>query len=261
MNPLEIIQYNYSSFTKTEQTIAAYILNNPKEFARSTIEASVDAIGTSKAAMIRFAKKIGYNGYTEFKYELSRFLVSTSFTNPEDQIEPTMTIQVITQHYCQFIDKINQTVHLDEIHKMAQSMLNARRIKLFAINRTALGAQQLKMRMLKIGFDADTCTDNIMMMDLVNTLDERDYALIFTVKDNGKIYNDKVNTLVEHGCTVDLVTMSPNLPFAKKCRQVITLPSVSMGYAKFIDEQAIYFVFVEILLAELARLANQHHSS
>ena len=98
MNPLELIQHNFDSFTKTEEIIAAYVLNDPKDFARAPIETTVEACGTSKAAMIRFAKKLGYNGYAELKYELSRFLIRSSYTNPEDKTEPDQTIQSITNY-------------------------------------------------------------------------------------------------------------------------------------------------------------------
>lgn len=255
MNPLELIHHNFESFTKTEEIIATYILNNPRDFARSEIQESVNETGTSKAAMIRFAKKIGFNGYTEFKYELSRFLVSSSFNNPEDKVNPDQTIQFVTSYYCSAIEQINDTVTLQQVKDIANAIIQARRVKFFAVNRTSLAAQQLQMRMYKIGFDSDVITDPIMMVDVANIMNKDDYCLILTIKDNGKHYCDKVDTLYENGCPIGLVTMSA-LPFSNKCNHIINLPPVSLGYAKFIDEQAIYFVFVEILLSELAKLSE-----
>ena len=255
MNPLELIQHNFDSFTKTEEIIAAYVLNDPKDFARAPIETTVETCGTSKAAMIRFAKKLGYNGYAELKYELSRFLIRSSYTNPEDKTEPDQTIQSITNYYCQAIHQINETVTIEQVRTMAKQICHARRVKILAINRTSLAAQQLQMRMLKIGIDSDSINDTVMMNDAINMMNEKDYCLIFTIKDNGKHYQERIANLNDNGCPIGLVTMAA-LPFASQCRDVINLPPVSKSYAKFIDEQAIYFVFVEILLSELAKIAE-----
>lgn len=256
MNPLELIQQNYENFTKTEQTIAAYILNNPKDFARSSIEAAVKITNTSKAAMIRFAKKLGYNGYTEFKFDFSRFLISSSFNNPEEIVKENEAIQFITRQYCDFINQINDTITTQEIEELSKRMLSSKRVKIFALNRTALSAKQLQLRSYKIGLDFDLISDQIAMIDVAAMLSIDDFCLIFSIKDNGFIYESIVDTLIENGCKVGLVTMNPQIAATKKCTQVITLPQVYKGYAKFIDEQAIYFVFVEILLHELARLAK-----
>lgn len=256
MNPLELIQHNFESFTKTEEIIAAYILNDPKDFARSNVEATVQKTGTSKAAMIRFAKKIGYNGYSELKYELSRFLVMSSYNNPEDRVEPDQTIQFITNYYCHAIEQINETVSIQQVREIANAIIHARRVKILAINRTSLAAQQLQMRMLKIGIDSTAINDPVTMADAVNLMTKEDYCLILTIKDNGKHYTERIEALSENGCPVGIVTMA-SLPFLNKCTHVINLPPVSKGYAKFIDEQAIYFVFVEILLSELAKISER----
>lgn len=257
MNLFDLIQQQFEDFTKTEETIAAYILNNPKNFARHTIEESVQATGTSKAAMIRFAKKLGYNGYSELKFDLSRLLISSSFNNPEEEIKDNEAVRFITAQYCQSIGQINETVSYDEVRKLARTILEARRVKIFAINRTALSAMQLQMRALKIGVDLGVVTTSeVMMQDTAALLTEQDLCLIFSIKDNGRIYPVIVDSLNENGCPVCLVTMTPQMAIAKNCTQVITLPQISQGYGKFIDEQAIYFVFVEILLHELAQIAK-----
>lgn len=251
MNPLDIIQKNFESFTKTEETIAVYILNNPYQFARNTIENTVTETNTSKPAMIRFAKKLGYNGYSEFKYDVAKFIISESFNeNIEDKSNDP--IRHITDTYCQFINQLNDTLILADLDKLAQDIKKARKAKVLAINRTALSAKQLQLRALKIGIDIECISDSIAMNDAVNTLNQEDICLIFTIKDNGKHYGSLVENLKQRNVKVAVITMTNNLPFSKLCDHTILLPSVNRGYAKFIDEQAIYFVFVEILLNQLS---------
>ena len=256
MNPIDLIQSRFDSFTKTEQTIALFILNNPNLFARQPIDTTVSNIGTSKPAMIRFAKKLGYNGYSEMRFDFSRFLISTSFTNPDSPSNDDQTITDITAKYIKFIDQINQTVQINEVTTLAKRIINAKRSEIFALNRTALSAKQLYMRSLRIGLSVHVTDQTTLMGDVADFFDPQDLVIIFTVRDNAHCYGHIIDTLVENQIPIVLVTMTPSLPFAKKCTQVITLPAVFQGYAKFIDEQVIFFVFVEILLHELAKISN-----
>ena len=256
MNPIDLIQSRFDTFTKTEQTIALFILNNPDQFARHPIDTAVKDTGTSKPAMIRFAKKLGYNGYSEMRFDFSRFLISTSFSNPETPSGDDKTISDITSSYIKFIEQINSTLTIDEVKTMAKRIVNAKRCELFAINRTALPAQQLYMRGLKIGLSLNVVDQIALMGDVVDFSQPDDLIIIFTVRDNAKSYEPLVDTLSSKNVPVILVTMTPSLAFANKCTQVIALPPVFGGYAKFIDEQTIFFVFVEILLHELANITQ-----
>ena len=256
MNPIDLIQERFDSFTKTEQTIALFILNNPNLFARQPIDTTVSNIGTSKPAMIRFAKKLGYNGYSEMRFDFSRFLISTSFSNPESPSGDDQTIVDITANYIKFIEQINQTVKIQEVTTLANRIKDAKRSEVFALNRTALSAKQLHMRALKIGLCIHATDQTILMGDVADFFDPQDLVIIFTVRDNAHCSARIIDTLTSSQVPVVLVTMAPSLPFAKKCTQVITLPAVFQGYATFIDEQVIFFVFVEILLHELAKVSD-----
>ena len=52
--------------------------------------------------------------------------------------------------------------------------------------------------------------------------------------------------------------MTPNLKFKKHCDQCICLPSISkeMDYS-FLDNQAIFIVFIEMILGSLATLSRE----
>lgn len=256
MNPIDLIQSRFDTFTKTEQTIALFILNNPDRFARHPIDSAVHDTGTSKPAMIRFAKKLGYKGYSEMRFDISRFLISTSYTNPETPSTDDKTISDITSSYVKFIEQINTTLTIDEVSTLAKRIIDARRCEIFAINRTALPAQQLHMRGLKVGVSIHVCDQTPLMGDICEVFQSDDLIIIFTVRDNSKSYGRLVETLTTRNIPIVLVTMTPTLPFADKCTQVISLPPVFGGYAKFIDEQVIFFVFVEILLHELAKISQ-----
>lgn len=62
MDILEQIQSLFDTYTNNEKKIAQFIIKDPKYFARADIEKLIETIGISKAALIRFSKKVGFNG-------------------------------------------------------------------------------------------------------------------------------------------------------------------------------------------------------
>lgn len=70
MKLIETIASNMDEYTKTEKKIATYIINNVLEFTLSTIGSVADELEVSKTSLIRFAKRMGFDGYIEFRKKL-----------------------------------------------------------------------------------------------------------------------------------------------------------------------------------------------
>lgn len=66
------IQDAEASLSANDQTIAALILQDPFIAAFSTAEELARAAGVSKAAVVRFALRLGYGGFTELRQDLRR---------------------------------------------------------------------------------------------------------------------------------------------------------------------------------------------
>lgn len=70
MNLKERISIYYTSLTTTEKRIYTQIMDNPHIIIDHSIIEAGELCHTSKSAMLRFAKKLGYRGYSEFKYAI-----------------------------------------------------------------------------------------------------------------------------------------------------------------------------------------------
>lgn len=66
------IKENMHTYTDTEKRIAEYILENKDEVVNFSSQHFAKEINSSAAAIVRFSKKIGYNGFTHLKVELAR---------------------------------------------------------------------------------------------------------------------------------------------------------------------------------------------
>lgn len=248
-SPIELINLNLYKMTKKERVIAEYILEDPQKAIQYSAEMIAEETHTSKAAFIRFCQKLGFNGYAEFKFALSRSLIA--FVNYKDDNNP---INQITQSYSNFILQINTMVTQKQISAISKLIINARRLKIFGVNRTALSAHQFRMRLGKMGYDAEFCDDKVTMLDVIEYLGPEDVCIIFSIKVMHTTYGDIIPELINNGVKVVLLTMTPNNKYAEEVSHMVTLPYISKSSSKaFLDDQAIFFVLNEIILNEIAR--------
>lgn len=256
MNPLDRIQSYYEEFTATDRELAIYFINNPHTLVTKTADFISKETKTSKAAISRFCKKIGYSGYSEFRYDLSRFLVGH---NSELDLETTYSnsIEAITSIYSSYVAQINQYIDDSTMTKLAKDFLNAKYVKVVGINRSYNSANQLKLRLLRMGYDSEAISDEQTIGDTLNIMNKDYFILVFTTTDNTRLYSQLLKGLEKNGGKLVVVTMNRNLPIQKECDYYITLPRISKDSSmSFLDDQPIFMIFIEILLNYIARTTN-----
>ena len=257
MNPFERLDFYKSNYTKSEKIIYEWIKKNPSTVVKDSIESLAEEISTSKAAIIRFSKKIGYSGFAEFKFELSRYIISGIRENKNENMDISRSI---TSLYAGYIKQINDFIDLKNIKTIAKTLSNARRVKILGKNRTGLSALQFRYRLTKIGFDAEAITDGILMNQLQESLTKGDVVLIFTTRAEDLQYYELIKNISKNGVTTIVVTCTET-KLIKQSNYHILLPSIeNASTSSFLDNQTIMFVFIEILLAELAYKVNGNYN-
>lgn len=256
MNPLELLEQYRAEMTKSELTIADYITENPLEVTRYTLTQLAKRSGSSNAAIIRLCQKLGYEGFSEFKFSISKFLVSNVSGLENSDKNP---IQEITNTYIQYISQIPCFVTEQDIRALANFINNARHITIWGMNRTFLPASQLNNRLLRMGIPSLAACDIVQMSDLSNIYSKGDLCILFTIAGKGSpLYPELFQRLKERGCTTALITMSPKLKVLNKYADLsLVLPFIGQnGTKNFYDDQAIYLVFIELLLYEIAAISQ-----
>lgn len=257
MNPFERLDFYKSNYTKSEKIIYEWIKKNPSTVVKDSIESLAEEISTSKAAIIRFSKKIGYSGFAEFKFELSRYIISGIRENKNENMDISKSI---TSLYAGYIKQINDFIDLKNIKTIAKTLSNARRVKILGKNRTGLSALQFRYRLTKIGFDAEAITDGILMNQMQESLTKGDVVLIFTTRAEDLQYYELIKNISKNGVTTIVVTCTET-KLIKQSNYHILLPSIeNASTSSFLDNQTIMFVFIEILLAELAYKVNGNYN-
>ena len=68
MTVLENMQAVLPSLPKNERKAAEYLLNYPHDIQRRSAEIIAQDAGISRSAIVRLCQKLGYQGWSEFKY-------------------------------------------------------------------------------------------------------------------------------------------------------------------------------------------------
>lgn len=68
------INQNYEKLNENDKEIISYIVTNKEQVAEMTITALAEASLTSKSSILRLTQKLGYSGYSEFKYNIQNEL-------------------------------------------------------------------------------------------------------------------------------------------------------------------------------------------
>ena len=254
MNRIERIQEKMPYFTKTEVEIANYILNNAQQFITQPIEETVNRLNVSKPAMIRFAKKLNYQGYSQLKFDLTYFVSNTQSLNQNCQQFNTITatISLLTDYLKSF--EIN--IDAAQLTQLAHHIIKAKRCKIFAYHKSGATAHLLKMSVAKLGIDIDVLSDPFAIMDCIAYLNEDDLVLIYTIQDKF-IFDTLIPKLSHTHIPSALISLSSTYFTYPFLDYRIILPSLYNTQGYVLDDQLVFIIYNQLLLNEINILQTE----
>lgn len=256
MNVLEKMQLASTSFTKTDLQIYDYIVGHPSETVHLNIQEIADEVKVSKSAMLRFTQKIGYSGFSEFKYEFSRYVHSGN-SHPYD-ITYQSKYEEIVNIYEKTIAFLMNTVEEKQIKAFITSMLHANRIKIFGINSTGLSVKQMRNRFHKIAFDAEAVTDPVLIPEIALQGKPGDLHIFFSTTGNTAVMQEAIKNAVSKQIETALITMNDKSKMLEYAEHTFILPNTKMIMADYyLDLQALNYIFIEIIISYLGEQLEQ----
>ena len=250
MNILEKMQLASIHFTKTDMQIYDYIVGHPSETVHFNIQEIANEVHVSKSAMLRFTQRIGYSGFSEFKYEFSRFVHSGSSHPYEPSYQSRF--EEIVDIYEKTIPFINSTVKEQDIISFVELMLTANKIKIFGVNSTGLAVQQMRNRFHKIAFDAEAVTDPILIPELALQGRQGDLHIYFSTTGNTEVMMEAIKNSSSRHIKTALITMNEKSKMYDVADYKFLLPNTKMMMSDyFLDLQPMNFIFIEIIISYL----------
>lgn len=250
MEFLERLEQHSTQLTNTERKISQFVVSHQKETICANIAELAKLTGTSRSAVLRFAQKLGYSGFTEFRYDFSLFVHAGRAVRQEN----SNRIQLLASYYEAAIRKIADHISESRLEEIAERISRARRVKIFGLNRNSYSAQQLRHHLHTLNFDAEAVWDTVLVRDLSAAAKPGDVHIYFSVNGATPIIRDAIRSSAQQGADTVLITMHRDSPMEPYATYPVILPStwlVTTDY--FLDQQAINFVFIEMLIVYLGK--------
>ena len=124
MNPIALLHSKYDTLTNAEQKLADYIIANPRCILDNRMSQLSKNAGASNAALARLCQKLGYDGFSEFRFSLNNYLLSQGGDNRKsDQPQnstPNDPLENILDTYIRYIRMIPNYVPREQLQEAAK---------------------------------------------------------------------------------------------------------------------------------------------
>lgn len=206
------------SLNEQEQKVGHYVLEHPAEVVWLSIGALAQHCNTSDATISRFCRKIGANGYGDFKIGLAQELALTDAAGYEradagDDLY-SAAVKVIAADLKALQDTL-RVLDLAALDLAAEALLAARRVDIYGSGGGAIAALELQYKLMRVGVRAVPHTDSEMQVTSATLLTPLDVAVGISHSGEAPDVRHALLVAVEAGATTVAITNHPASPLAR----------------------------------------------
>lgn len=231
MNCSLIIKQSFESMTDSEKKIAEYVLNNTSEIYKLSAAELASFTDTSGASVIRFVKKIGFEGFQEFKIALAKNDVEEKGEEVDyDYIDVKDTVrEVMSKTARKNIKTIEDTLELlneKQVEEAIDAIQKAKHIYLFGVGASALIALDFQYKLLRINKNAFMHLDSHMQLSIAAHIEAEDAAIAVSYAGKTKEVYSALSKAKEKGAKCISITKYGSNPVSSIADIKLQVPSI-----------------------------------
>lgn len=208
------IESLYDNFTPSERTITDFFIYNTEEINISSKNLS-KTLFVSEASISRFAKKYGFDGYRQFA-----FVYKQNFETSTPNITVSYTKQVLDT-YQELLNKSYTLIDEKQMQRIVKLVSNKKRIYVYGRGSSGFVAQEIKLRLMRLGVNVEAISDShIMKMNSV-LMDEECLVMGISVSGNTKEVINSLKVASERGASVVLITSKKDEEMKNYCDEIL----------------------------------------
>ena len=204
----------YKEMGPSEKKVADYILDNTYAAADLSIRELAEKSGSTEATIVRFSRRLGFSGFGALRIGMAREISASSSVS--SRIEPEDSCFDIFEKRINDIAVALQNTEtvLDpaELQKATQSILAAKRIVIFGLGNSASVAQDAAHKLLRLGLNAQACSDNHLQAIIASHLEKQCVAIGISHSGASRDIVDALVLAKGRGATTVCVTNYGNSP-------------------------------------------------
>lgn len=194
-----------SNLTNQEQAVADYIVENPSQILSMTMADLSLASYTSDATIIRLCKKLGFRGFTDFKYYFAsqyHDILDNQKINESEFLANKLAFRDLNDLYPNSIKKaIDQTkdnISLSQLSKIASNIFDSKKILFYGLNTSYSIADVYSKRFSELGLDVIAETNfNFHLLSYLFTNQIPSYAILISMSGKNTMMVETAQKLKE----------------------------------------------------------------
>lgn len=253
----------FRQLTNTEQKIAAYIMENPKEVVSMTIKELAQVCDSAPSAVNRMCKSVGVDGFSKLKIELAGDVaVSASATKlpvfGEDKDAQTVFSHVFNSGI-QTLKSTLEMMNFDHVRVIADKIANAPRTLIFGVGTSSIIATDAAYRFSQLGLQAYAYSDILHMNVMAMNMQEGEVAIGISHSGMTKAVVDAMRSAKKKGAdTIGISSFSSSL----LCRETdysVTVFADEENYPiEAVSARIAHMCVIDALMMTLAVLKNDN---
>jgi RpiR family carbohydrate utilization transcriptional regulator len=206
------------SLTAGEKKIGDYVLRHPDEVVKLSITELAEACDVSDATIFRFCRKVGTEGYQDFKIALAKESVSPESlvyadVIPEDSLL-TMAEKIVEANVKALRDTL-KVLEVKALDRALNALLAANRVEIYAVGGSGVAARELQFKLIQLGINANAFIDSQMQFISASLLTDSDVGIAVSHSGSKRHTVEALKLAKASGATTICITSHPASPVAE----------------------------------------------
>jgi len=246
---LELVAAVSSALTPTERRIAEAVLAEPTLLAFGTVSDLAGRVGTSRPSIVRFATKLGFEGYTQLQQHV-RSDLSHRLSRPSERIRSDGDkIVPARMAINDAISSVFDALEGDRLAELIEPVVRAEKVWILSGETSQAGAHALHSGLSMVRPGVRSLEEHAFGSHLSDT-GPRDTAVAFDFYRYRRQVVDATRVFADAGATVVAITDSPLSPLVELADTWCQIEIPAIGP---FDSSVPVVAMCELLVAEVAK--------
>ena len=246
---LDLVAAVSTSLTPTDRRIAEAVLAEPTLLAFGTVSDLADHVGTSRPSIVRFATKLGFEGYTQLQQHV-RSDLSHQLSRPSERIRSDGNKSVPARVAINdAIASVFDAIDGNRLAELIEPIVRAEKVWILSGETSQAGAHALHSGLSMVRPGVRSLEEHTFGADLSDA-GPRDAAVVFDFYRYRRPVATATRVLADAGTTIVAITDSPLSPLVELADIWCQIEVPAIGP---FDSSVSVVAMCELLIAAIAR--------
>lgn len=153
---LRRVSQEYASLTRQQKQVATFLLRNPNDIAFYTLETTAAKADVSTTTVLRFARRMGYEGFTDFQRQVQREMKERNRSLPDKFSRAYSSVpreELLLNTFSNDVNNINRTMMempLDLLRGSIEMITKAQHVYILGLRESHALAHYLFTRLIAL---------------------------------------------------------------------------------------------------------------